>query len=75
MLQLNPTIPVLVTNKDNAKGIAFAIIDYSIEHECIWGIALNNGEIWWVNNRYVRFQTNWTVGRSTVLNMTVAKDS
>lgn len=63
MLQLNPSIPVIVTTKDNAEGLAFALIDYSIEHHVIWGIALNNGEVWWVPNKDIRFQSNWTAGR------------
>lgn len=64
ILQLNPSIPVIVTSKSNAKGRAFALIDYSIEEHVIWGIALDeSGEIWWCENKDVRFQPNWTAGR------------
>jgi hypothetical protein len=66
MLQLNPSIPVMIVSKKYAKGRAFALIDYSIEEHIIWGIALDaSGEVWWVPNSDVRFQSNWTAGRTT----------
>lgn len=64
MIQLNPTIPVIVTSKQNAEGLAYFVIDYSIDHHVIYGIALNeSGEIWWVPNSEVRVAKNWTMGR------------
>lgn len=64
MLQLNPPIPVIVTSKENAKGLAFALVDYSAEHHVIWGVAIDaTGEVWWVPNPEIRFQKNWTMGR------------
>jgi hypothetical protein len=62
--QLNPTIPVIVTSKNNAKGQAFACIDYGIEHNLIWVTALDeDGSVWCVPNPEIRFQFNWSVGR------------
>lgn len=62
--QLNPTIPVIVTSKDNAKGTAFSLIDYSQEHHIVWGVAMDaTGEVWWVPNTEIRFQKNWTMKR------------
>jgi hypothetical protein len=64
MLQLNPTIPVIVTSKDNAKGRALFIIDYSAEDDVLWGVAMDeNGEIWFVPNYEIRMQKNWSLGR------------
>ena len=43
--QLNPPLPVLVTDK--GAGLAFAVIDYGVEHNLIWVTALDgSGEIW-----------------------------
>jgi hypothetical protein len=61
--QLNPSIPVLVTSKDNAKGMAIGWVDYSQEHNLIWIVALDNSEIWCVPNPEIRMQKNWTMGR------------
>jgi hypothetical protein len=63
-IQLNPYIPVIIKSKENAKGYAFALHDYSQEHHCIWGVALDDsGEVWWVPNPEIRFQDNWSMGR------------
>lgn len=61
--QLNPMIPVTIPSKDNARGYAFALIDYSQEHDVVWGVALDSGEVWWVPNPDVRIDTNWSMGR------------
>ena len=37
--QLNPPLPVLVTDK--GAGLAFAVIDYGVEHNLIWVTALD----------------------------------
>lgn len=63
MTQLNPTIPVMVTSKDNQKGTAIAWLDYGQEHYVIWGVALDSGEVWWVPNSEIRLQSNWTMQR------------
>ena len=61
--QLNPPMPVTVLDKGN--GLAFAVIDYGLEHNLIWVTALDNsGEIWCAPNPKVRMQANWTAGRS-----------
>jgi hypothetical protein len=61
--QLNPPLPITVLDKGN--GLAFAVIDYGLEHNLIWVTALDNsGEIWCAPNPRVRMQANWTAGRS-----------
>lgn len=61
MLQLNPPIP-LYTPK--GKGLAWALIDYGVEHNLMWVVALDeNGEIWTFQNPEVRAQNNITMGR------------
>lgn len=63
-VQLEPSIPVIVTSKNNARGTAFALLDYSQEHHVVWGVALDDSqEVWWVPNLEIRFQKNWTMGR------------
>lgn len=60
--QLNPPLPVTVLEK--GSGLAFAVIDYGLEHNLIWVTALeNSGEIWCAPNPKVRMQANWTAGR------------
>ena len=45
-------------------GLAFAVIDYGIEHNLIWVTALDaGGEIWCAPNPKVRLAENWTAGR------------
>ncbi len=46
------------------KGQAIAVIDYSLEHNLIWVIAIDEtGEIWSYQNHEVRMQDNITMGR------------
>lgn len=59
--QLNPSIP-LMTPK--GEGLAWAIIDYSEEHDLFWVVAINEtGEVWTFNNKEVRAIKNITMGR------------
>lgn len=65
--QLEPPIPVHVIDK--GSGLAFAVIDYGLEHNLIWVTALHeNGEIWCAPNPKVRVAQNWTAGRTADLN-------
>ena len=60
--QLDPPLPVLVLEK--GQGLAFAVIDYGVEHNLIWVTALDDsGEIWCAPNPRVRMQSNWSMGR------------
>ena len=60
--QLNPQIPMHVVDKGN--GMAIACIDYSQDHDLLWVIILDNGEIWVERNPGVRGIHNHTMGRS-----------
>lgn len=61
--QLDPPLPVIVLEK--GSGLAFAVIDYGVEHNLIWVTALDTtGEIWCAPNPKVRLQANWTMGRT-----------
>ena len=61
--QLNPPLPVIVMEK--GSGLAFAVIDYGVEHNLIWVTALDaTGEIWCAANPKVRLQANWSMGRT-----------
>lgn len=61
--QLNPTIYVEVVENPmgipTGKGFAFAVIDYSQEHDLLWVVFLDeNKECWCVPNRYTRIDKN-----------------
>ena len=62
MLQLNPTIPIIRVS-DQMKGYAFLVIDYSQEHDLLYVCAMDNGEIWTLNNKTIRIQNNISLGR------------
>ena len=61
--QLQTTIP-MKTSK--GAGLAFAVIDYGLEHSLLWVVAIDDsGEVWCVPNEGVRMQKNWSAGRMT----------
>lgn len=61
--RLEPPIPMHV--EDKGPGLAFAVIDYGVEHHLVWVVALDaGGEIWSAPNPRCRVQANWTMGRS-----------
>jgi hypothetical protein len=62
MLQLNPTIPI-IRMSDKMNGYAFIVIDYSQEHHLLFVCAMNDGEIWTLNNKEVRIQSNISLER------------
>jgi hypothetical protein len=62
VLQLNPMIPILRVS-DNMKGFAFILIDYSQEHNLLFTCAMDNGEIWTLSNREIRFCKNISLDR------------
>lgn len=63
ILQLNPQIPVYVPSK-NQTGWAIGWIDYSQDHNVMWGVAFDDsGEVWWCDNSDIRLVWNWSTGR------------
>lgn len=61
LLQLNPSIPVITPK---GSGEAIVIIDYSIEHDLMFVVALDNGgEVWTFKNSDIRLHKNATIGR------------
>jgi len=62
ILQLNPMIPILRLS-DGMEGYAFLVIDYTQEHHLLFTCALDNGEIWTLSNKDIRFQKNISLGR------------
>ena len=65
MLQLNPMIPVY-SLKHKIEGYAFLVIDYSQEHNLLFAVALDNGEIWTLKNQDLRFIKNISLDRNHV---------
>jgi hypothetical protein len=62
ILQLNPMIPILRV-KDNMEGYAFLVIDYSQEHNLLFTCAMDDGEIWTLNNKELRMPKNISLDR------------
>jgi len=60
--QLNPMIPIYRTI-DKMQGYAFLVIDYSQEHNLLFTCAMDNGEIWTLNNLEIRFCKNISLDR------------
>jgi hypothetical protein len=62
MLQLNPMLPIKRIS-DKMEGYAFLIIDYSQEHDLLFTCAMDNGEIWTLNNREITVCKNISLER------------
>ena len=62
IVQLNPMLPIYRLS-DGLKGFIFLVIDYSQEHNLIYSCAMENGEIWTLNNKEIRFQKNISMER------------
>jgi hypothetical protein len=61
LTQLNPPIPM---DTPKGSGLALAVIDYGLEHNLLWVVAIDDtGEVWCVPNADVRMQKNWSAGR------------
>ena len=60
--QLNPMIPIYRVS-DNMEGYAFLVIDYSQEHNLLFTCAMDDGEIWTLNNLDIRMQNNISLNR------------
>jgi hypothetical protein len=65
MLQLNPMLPI-VRVSDGMEGYAFLVIDYSQEHYTLFTCAMDNGEIWTLNNKEIKFCKNISLDRKEV---------
>lgn len=60
ILQLNPMIPVWT---EKGEGYAFIVIDYSQEHNTLYTVMLDNGEIWTFPQSEIRACRNWSMER------------
>lgn len=66
MLQLSPMIPVYVP-RFKMEGFAFLVHSESQEHYLLFTVALDNGEIWTLNNKEIRFVKNVTMERDNLI--------
>ncbi len=48
------------------EGYAFLVIDYSQEHNLLFTCAMDNGEIWTLNNKEIRFCKNISMDRKEI---------
>jgi len=65
MLQLNPSIPVMIVGKGTGEAIGW--FDYSKEDHLMWLVALDEGgEVWLVPNTHVRLRLieSCSIGRT-----------
>ena len=65
LIQLKPMIPVYVP-EFNMEGFAFLVESLSEEHYIYFTIAMDNGEIWTLDNTKVRFCINKTQNRNKI---------
>lgn len=65
MLQLNPTIPVYSLDHEK-EGYALVIIDYSQEHDTLFLVGLDNGEMWWIKQSKLRLCKNISMDRLNI---------
>lgn len=53
-----------ITRKsDGMKGYAFLVIDYSQEHYTLFICAMDDGDVWLLDNRQISMQNNPSLGR------------
>ena len=62
-LQLSPTIPVY-SLEHNMEGYALVMMDYSQEHNTLFLVGLDNGELWWIKQSQLRLTWNRSLDRS-----------
>ena len=55
-------IPI-IRKSDGMKGYAFLVIDYSQEHYLLFTCAMDNGDIWTLDNREISLQNNPSLNR------------
>lgn len=60
MIQLNPMIQVW-THK--GEGYAFLVTDYSQEHNTLYTVMLDSGEVWTFPQSEIRGCKNWLMER------------
>ena len=65
MIQLNPMIPIIRIS-DKMEGYAFLVIDYSQEHDLLFVCGMDDGEIWTLNNKEIRFCKNISMDRKEI---------
>ncbi len=66
MLELRQPIP-LYTSKGH--GFAYFVTDLGLDHDLIWTVFLDDGEIWQFRNKDVRAVENYTHGRQNLHKM------
>lgn len=63
ILQLNPTIPVY-SLEHKQEGYALVILDYSQEHNTLFLVGLDSGEMWWIKQSQLRLCKNISLDRT-----------
>jgi hypothetical protein len=67
--QLDPMIPVF-SIEHKMEGYAFLVIDYSQEHDLLFTVALDKGEIWTISNKKLKFCWNSSLDRPKKAHLT-----
>ena len=62
MTQLNPPLWLYVPEL-KSYGLAHFVENYGLEHHLYWTIFMDNGEIWTLNNKEIRFCKNISLDR------------
>ena len=61
-------IPIIRVS-DKMEGYAFLVIDYSQEHNLLFTCAMDDGEIWTLTNKEIRFCKNISLERYNINSM------
>lgn len=61
IIQLDPMIPV--KHADKGEGYACLVVDYSQEHEMMWTVLFDSGEIWTLPTKSLRACKNISMER------------
>ena len=64
VLQLNPSLPCIVTSKDNKSALALFLLDYGPAFDLLFVVSMTEtGELWTVPTYELKMHTNWTYQR------------
>jgi len=56
---------LVVDEAHGGTGLAHFLIDYGIETDLIWVVAMDDGgAVWCAPNPKIRFYSNWTIERT-----------
>lgn len=68
IVQLDPPIPIY--HSERGEGYAILVVDYSQEHDMLWTVIFDSGEIWTLPIKELRGCLNVSMGRFNAVKKT-----